>query len=575
MIPPSAGSIYFLISASKNNIFISSMSSVYVNERSGQDATGFGSQEKPFQTAAYAKLVAPEATIFVDKENEETKQFEYVEISASALKKAKKGAEGLKKKQEKQAKQEQEAAKKGAEAAKKLSELELIEITEDSTLEAAQKIKLKSVADFVGKRVAVRGWVHRLRLQKGLGFVTLRDGTGFLQTVLAGDLAKARIAYDLTIESTILIKGVIEKLPEGKSAPGGVELKADYFEIISLAPSGDDSFTNKVQEKADPSLLLDQRHLAMRGETLSSVFKVRAVLLAAMRRFFSEEGLTEVTPPCMVQTQVEGGSTLFKLDYYGEEAYLTQSSQLYLETCLPALGDVFCVQESFRAEKSHTRRHLSEYTHVESELAFLTFDEMLDHLERLFTTVVKYVLEDPIAGPLVQKLNPGFKVPEMPFKRMAYVDALEWLNEHGIPNEDGEKFKFGDDIAEAAERKMTDELNVPILLTRFPVEIKSFYMKKCEDDPRVTESVDVLMPNVGEVTGGSMRIDDYDELAAALKRENLSQEDYYWFMDLRKYGTCPHGGYGLGTERILAWLCHRETVRECSLYPRFTGRCKP
>lgn len=551
------------------------MSSVYVNEKTGTDAAECGSQEKPYQSAAYAQFVAPESTILIHKENEETKVFEYVEISASALKKAKKGAEGLRKKQEKQAKQDADAAKKEAEAAKKLAELDLIEITEDASLPAAEKVKLKSIGDFVGKRVAVRGWVHRLRLQKGLGFVTLRDGTGFLQTVLAGDLAKARIAYDLTIESTILVKGIVEKLPEGKSAPGGVELKADYFEIIGLAPSGDDSFTNKVQEKADPSLLLDQRHLAMRGETLSSVFKVRAVLLAAMRRFFAEEGLTEVTPPCMVQTQVEGGSTLFKLDYYGEEAYLTQSSQLYLETCLPALGDVFCVQESFRAEKSHTRRHLSEYTHVESELAFLTFEEMLDHLERLFTTVIKYVVEDPIAGPLVQKLNPGFKVPEMPFKRMAYVDALEWLNEHGIPNEEGEKFKFGDDIAEAAERKMTDMLNVPILLTRFPVEIKSFYMKKCEDDPRVTESVDVLMPNVGEVTGGSMRIDDYEELAAALKRENLSAEDYYWFMDLRKYGTCPHGGYGLGTERILAWLCHRETVRECSLYPRFTGRCKP
>lgn len=551
------------------------MPSVYVSEKTGEDSVGCGSQDKPYHSAAYAQFIAPEAAILIHKENEETKQFEYVEISASALKKAKKGAEGLRKKQEKLAILKQEAARKQTDAALKLSELDFLEISEDTSLPPAHEIKLKAIGEFVGKRISVRGWVHRLRLQKGLGFITLRDGTGFLQSVLTGDKAKARIAQKLTIESTVLIKGTVEKLPEGKSAPGGVELKADYFEIIGLAPSGDDSFTNKVQENADPSLLLDQRHLAMRGETLSSVLKVRAVLLSAMRRFFEEEGLTEVTPPCMVQTQVEGGSTLFKLNYYGEEAYLTQSSQLYLETCLPALGDVYCVQESFRAEKSHTRRHLSEYTHIESELAFLTFNEMMDHLERLFTTVVKYVLEDPIAGPLVQKLNPGFKAPQLPFLRMQYVDALEWLNEHDIPNEDGEKFKFGDDIAEAAERRMTDELNVPILLTRFPVEIKSFYMKKCADDPRVTESVDVLMPNVGEVTGGSMRIDDYDELAAALKREMLSADDYYWFMDLRKYGTCPHGGYGLGTERILAWLCQRETVRECSLYPRFAGRCKP
>ncbi|KAM9931130.1 hypothetical protein OXX59_000014 [Metschnikowia pulcherrima] len=551
------------------------MSQVYVNEASGADAAGAGSQEQPFKTPAYALFVSPNAKVFVHKQKEDSADYEYVEISASALKKAKKGADGLRKKQEKQAKQEQEQKAKQADAQKKLAELDLIKITEDKSLPEAQKIKLKAIQGHIGERVVVQGWVHRFRAQKGVAFITLRDGTGFVQAVLSGDLAKARITQELTLESTVAIKGVIEKLPEGKTAPGGVELKADFYEVIGLAPSGEDAFTNKVQENADASLLLDQRHLTMRGETLSAVFRVRAVLLSAMRRFFAEEGLTEVTPPCMVQTQVEGGSTLFKLDYYGEEAYLTQSSQLYLETCLPALGDVYCVQESFRAEKSHTRRHLSEYTHIESELAFLTFDEMLDHLERLFTSVVKYVVEDPVAGPLVKQLNPKFEVPQMPFKRMAYVDALEWLNEHNIPNEDGEKFKFGDDIAEAAERKMTDTLNVPILLTRFPVEIKSFYMKKCQDDPRVTESVDVLMPNVGEVTGGSMRIDDYDELVAALKRENLSLDDYYWFTDLRKYGTCPHGGYGLGTERILAWLCDRFTVRECSLYPRFSGRCKP
>lgn len=551
------------------------MSTVYVNEKSGADVADAGSESLPYQTPAYALFVNPDAKVLVHKQDDETKEFAYTEISASALKKAKKGADGLKKKLEKQAKQEEELKKKQAETAKKLAELDLIKIVEDKSLPAATKIKLKSILDNTNKRVVVQGWVHRLRTQKDVAFLTLRDGSGFLQTVLTGDLAKARVTQELTLESTVLIKGVIEKLPEGKTAPGGVELKADYYEVIGLAPSGEDAFTNKVQENADPSLLLDQRHLTMRGETLSSVLKVRAILLASMRRFFEEEGLTEVTPPCMVQTQVEGGSTLFKLDYYGEEAYLTQSSQLYLETCLPALGDVYCVQESFRAEKSHTRRHLSEYTHVESELAFLTFDEMLDHLERLFTTVIRYVLEDPIAGPLIKKLNPGFQAPQMPFKRMEYIEALEWLNEHGVPNEEGEKFKFGDDIAEAAERKMTDTLNVPILLTRFPVEIKSFYMKKCADDPRVTESVDVLMPNVGEVTGGSMRIDDHDELVAALKRENLNVDDYYWFVDLRKYGTCPHGGYGLGTERILAWLCDRYTVRECSLYPRFTGRCKP
>ncbi|TID31287.1 hypothetical protein CANINC_000128 [Pichia inconspicua] len=552
------------------------MSTIYVHPTTGADsASATGTQESPYQTAAYALFVSPDASIQVYKDATEESPAGYTEISASALKKAKKGAEALKKKEEKAKKAAEEKAAKEAEESAKMLEAMKITIVEDKSLPTASKIKMLDVADYIGKRVKVQGWIHRLRIQKGVAFVVLRDGTGYIQCVFSGDLANAYQTQQLTVESTLTILGTINKLPEGKSAPGGVELAADYYEVVGLAPSGKDSFTNQIAEDADPSLLLDRRHLTLRGETLSSVMKVRAAFLAAIRRVFQEERLSEVTPPCMVQTQVEGGSTLFKMDYYGEEAYLTQSSQLYLETVLPALGDVYCIQESFRAEKSHTRRHLSEYTHIEAELAFLDFDDLLTHIETVISKTVQYVLEDPIAGPLVKQLNPGFVAPKMPFKRMQYIEAIEWLNENGIPNEEGEKFTFGDDIAEAAERKMTDTIGVPILLNRFPVTIKSFYMKKCADDPRVTESVDVLMPTVGEITGGSMRIDNVEELLAGFKREGIDPAAYYWFIDQRIYGTCPHGGYGLGTERILAWLCNRFTVRDCSLYPRFSGRCKP
>lgn len=550
------------------------MSEVYVHEVTGVDAAGAaGTQEAPFKTAAFALFTKEDAKVFVYKKDEEADG--YVEISASALKKAKKGVEGLKKKAEKAKAAEELAVSKAAEdAAKKLEALK-IEIKQDSSLPTAAKSKIDKAIE-IGKRYKISGWIHRFRSQKGLVFLVLRDGTGFLQTVLSGDLANAYQTQTLTLESTVTLYGTLEKLPEGKQAAGGVELVVDYYEIIGLAPSGDEAFTNKIQEGADPSLLLDQRHLTLRGETLSAVMKVRAALLKSIRQVYIDEGLTEVTPPCMVQTQVEGGSTLFKLDYYGEQAYLTQSSQLYLETCLPALGDVYCIQESFRAEKSHTRRHLSEYTHIEAELVFLTFDELLNHIETVITKTVQYILEDPVAGPLVQQLNPGFVAPSFPFKRLEYIDALKWLNEHGIKNEEGDEFKFGDDIAEAAERKMTDAIGVPILLIRFPAEIKSFYMKRCADDPRVTESVDVLMPTVGEITGGSMRSEGLEELVEGFKREGIQDLDaYYWFIDQRKYGTSPHGGYGLGTERILAWLTNRFTVRDCSLYPRFSGRCKP
>lgn len=552
--------------------------SVYINESKGVDEPGVaGSEEHPFKTPAFALFASLqqeiEPKLFVFKKDDEGEG--YSEITASALKKARKGAEGLKKKALKQKEQEEKQKElETKEAAKKLESMN-ISIVEDASLPKAERVKVSGSHVAIDKRIKVSGWIHRLRNNKSVLFIVLRDGTGYLQAVLSGDLAKAYQTSTLTLESSITLYGTIKKLPEGKTAPGGVELTVDYYEIVGLAPSGDEAFTNKVQEGADPSLLLDQRHLALRGETLSAVMKVRASLLRAVRRVYDEEQLTEVTPPCMVQTQVEGGSTLFKLDYYGEEAYLTQSSQLYLETCLAALGDVYCIQESFRAEKSHTRRHLSEYTHIEAELGFLSFEDLLSHIERLITKTVQYVLEDPVAGPLVKQLNPNFEAPQLPFMRLEYKDAITWLNENGIKNEEDQEFKFGDDIAEAAERKMTDTIGVPILLTKFPVEIKSFYMKRCADDSRVTESVDVLMPNVGEITGGSMRIETSEELMAGFKREGIDPAPYYWFLDQRKYGTCPHGGYGVGLERILAWLCDRFTVRECSLYPRFSGRCKP
>jgi len=388
----------------------------------------------------------------------------------------------------------------------------------------------------------------------------------------------------------------LKEVPEGKTAPGGHELVVDYWKVLGAAPGADDAFTNRLNEKSDPSILADLRHLVLRGETASSVLRLRAHLLTAFRESLTSHDLIEVTPPCLVQTQVEGGATLFKLEYYGQPAFLTQSSQLYLETCLPSLGDVFCIQESFRAENSHTRRHLSEYTHLEGELAFITFDDLMTHIETIICETVDKILAQPGPAALLKHLNPDFKPPARPFRRMSYVDAIAWLNEHGIKHEkedaDGNVVKdeagnpimvehaVGDDIAEAAERQMTDIIGTPIFLYGFPAELKAFYMKKMPADKQqgnhvFTESCDLLMPGVGEIVGGSMRIPDAEELLAAYKREGIDPGPYYWFTDQRKYGTCEHGGYGLGVERFLAWLANRYTVRECSLYPRWPGRATP
>ena len=241
------------------------------------------------------------------------------------------------------------------------------------------------------------------------------------------------------------------------------------------------------------------------------------------------------------------------------------------------MGDVYCIEKSFRAEKSLTRRHLSEYTHIEAELDFITFADLLDHLEDVMCRVLELTLEDATIRGHVEALRGGepFVMPERPFMRMRYADAIEWLVAHEIPNEEGRPHAFGDDIAEAAERRMTDLIGRPIFLTYFPVEIKAFYMQRDPHDPRVTESVDCLMPGVGEIVGGSMRLAAHGALMAAVEREGLDPGPDSGFTDQRKYGSSPHGGYGLGMERFLAWLCKQHTVRDCCLYPRYMGRCKP
>ncbi|KAL7676301.1 hypothetical protein ACOME3_002557 [Neoechinorhynchus agilis] len=431
--------------------------------------------------------------------------------------------------------------------------------------------------------VKVYGWVHRLRQQsKKLTFLILRDGTGFLQCVLQNELAE--YANEISTESSVLLFGQIVKLPDGKTAvEGGRELKVRHLEILGMAPAG--GIDSVLNVEANPDTLLDLRHLVIRGENTSKILRMRSIVTQCFRDHYFDRKYCEVFPPTLVQIQEEGGASLFNLNYYGSNAYLTQSSQLYLETVCPAVGRTFCIIPSYRAENTRTRRHLSEYFHVEGEIPFIDFSQLLDDIEDLIVDVertaslAERVTKHPEGKQLLNDLNPGFEVPKRPFMRLNYSDAIEYLNQNGIKNrlEDGEEreFRFGDDIPEAPERAMTDKIGCPILLCRFPAELKAFYIRKDTEDTRLTESVDVLLPNVGEVVGASMRMNGYQELEDALKKNAINPEPYYWYLDQRKYGDFPHGGYGLGLERYLVWLLNRYHIRDVCLYPRIAGRCAP
>lgn len=373
----------------------------------------------------------------------------------------------------------------------------------------------------------------------------------------------------LNRETAVMVKGVLQK---SDKSPSGFELTADYWELVGES-AGD--LENLIQPDSGPEVRARNRHIVHRGEKGAAIIKLRSHILGLFREHFASKDFTEVNPPTIVNTECEGGSSLFKMDYYGQEAYLTQSSQLYIESVIHAVGDVFCIAPSYRAEKSNTRRHLAEFTHLETEHAFIQFDDLLKIIEDMVAFVANNLFKRH--KDLLDIVNPDSQIKDLktPFKRMTYVDALAWLNERGILNDAGKPFEFGDDIAETQERQMIDAIGEPVFLTKFPAAIKSFYMPRCKEDDRLTESVDLLVPTVGEIVGGSMRVWHLEETLKAYEREGIPVENYYWYTDVRKYGANPHGGCGLGLDRFVCWLLKIFNIRDSVLYPRAMGTLMP
>ena len=424
--------------------------------------------------------------------------------------------------------------------------------------------------DQVGKEVMIRGWVYRLRKQKENAFVLVRDDRGgVIQCIIPVEKAA-----NLTIESSIEVTGIVSQ--DARAPEGGYEIKGKNLKIYNIA--GTDY---PIGEYQSDELLLDKRHLALRMRKMVAMAKIRATVLDYGRRWFVENGWMEVTAPTIVKGAVEGGSTLFKLKYFDEEAYLSQSAQLYLEAMIFSLGPVWSLTPSFRAERSRTVRHLAEFSHLEAEAPWVTLEDILKVQERLVSYMIQHTIKQRAEETAYLKRDIiELKKIEPPFERLSYEKAIEILNSKGfmITQEDGVKrqIQFGDDLNLDSERELTKDVSRPIFILGYPLAIKPFYVKEDPDRRDIGLAADMLGPHgFGEITSGGLREDNIISITERIKKEGLNPAAYDWYLDLRKYGSVPHGGFGLGIERLVRWIINAEDIKDTVLFPRTMSRVMP
>lgn len=415
--------------------------------------------------------------------------------------------------------------------------------------------------------VSIRGWLHHKRSSGGILFLLLRDGTGVIQCTLKRDEIgeeKFEEIERLPVESVFEIKGEARK---DERAPSGYEIKVEDAEIIFKAEE-DFPISKKFH---GPEFLLDQRHLWLRSQKMQSILRIKSKLLEAACQWFKEHGYTQFQSPSLTGSACEGGSTMFPVKYFDKEVYLTQSWQLYAEAAIASLGKIFTLAPSFRAEKSRTRRHLTEFWHMEVEEPFCDLEKTMKMQEEFITHLCHTIAKE--MGIELEKLGRDpkdlLKI-KPPFPRITYTQAIEMLKKDGV------KIEWGDDITWIIEKKLAVKFDVPFFVTHFPKGIKAFYHKPDPKDPKVTLSADMLAPEgYGEIIGGGQRIHDLDELLQRMKEEKIEKKDYQWYIDLRKYGSVPHSGFGLGIERIVMWICKLKHIRDAIAFPRLINRVYP
>ncbi|MDG7013410.1 MAG: asparagine--tRNA ligase [Nitrososphaerota archaeon] len=413
------------------------------------------------------------------------------------------------------------------------------------------------------KAVEVRGWVARKHTVGGLVFVLVRDGTGFVQVSVRKGSADA--AYDAakraTKESAVVARGEVR---DDRRAPGGKEVSASEFTIVAPAESW--PITRTAVKSS--SFLFDKRHLSIRGPKAIAAMRIREEVIGAAFDYFRENGFHLISAPTFVQAAVEGGSTLFSVDYFGKKASLSQSAQFYEEAALPALQKVWIFQPAFRAEKSKTAKHLTEFWMIEAEQAFAEQADNMKVQEGLLSKMVERVLANRQAD--LKTLGRTLKQPEVPFTRMSYDEA------RSIAESKGFGFEWGDDLHTEAERAVSQTQDAPFFITDYPLSARSFYHMTYPDRPKVTKSADLIAPEgVGELATGGQRIHDYAQLMERISSQDLPTESFSWYLELRKFGMPPHSGFGIGVERTTRWIAGLKHIRSASLFPRTLSRISP
>jgi asparaginyl-tRNA synthetase len=428
-------------------------------------------------------------------------------------------------------------------------------------------VYIDKIGEHVGESVTVKGWLHNRRSSGKIHFLVVRDGTGFLQVVMGKndvpeDTFKA--ADHLSQESAVIVTGTVRA---DKRAKGGYELTANQLTIV--APANDYPITPK---EHGVDYLMDRRHLWIRAERQTAILRVRHEVINGVRDYFNSNGFILADTPIFTPAACEGTTTLFPVQYFEDEtAYLTQSGQLYNEANAMALGKVYAFGPTFRAEKSKTRRHLTEFWMVEPEMAYADLDDVIALAEGLVSAVVARVLDRRRSELTVLERDTGkLENVKPPFPRIHYDEAAKLLLEKGIP------FQVGGDLGGTDETVLSEQFDRPVAVTHYPAAIKAFYMKPDPAQPDRALCVDVLAPEgYGEIIGGGQRLDDYELLLQRIKDHKLPQEAFEWYLDLRRYGSVPHGGFGMGIERCVAWICGLEHVRETIPYPRMLYRLYP